>query len=76
MGLKKYFSGSGFLNFIKGMGSIIDMTGTYFISEAYSMRTPQEQDALALRGDWEAVGNDLRHAMDKHKKSLLNKLKN
>ncbi len=63
--------------FIKGMGSIINMAGSFYRS--YWMRkdlTPQEQDTLALRGDWEAVGNDLRCAIIKHKKSLDNKLKN
>ena len=38
--------------------------------------TPQQQDTLALRRDWEFVGSDLRYAINKHKKSLLSKLKN
>lgn len=64
--------------FIKGMGSILNLAGSSSY-RFYWMRkdlTPQEQDTLALRGDWEAVGNDLRHAINKHKKSLLSKLKN
>jgi len=62
--------------FIKGMGSIINMAGSSY--KNYWMRkdlTPQQQDTLALRRDWESVGNDLRDAMNKHKKSLLSKLK-
>ena len=79
MGLKEYFKSSKCLSFIKGIGGIIDTTGAYFLNKPYWMRedlTPQEQDALALRGDWEAVGNDLRYAMEKYKKSLSNKLEN
>jgi len=63
--------------FIKGMGSIINMAGSSY--KNYWMRkdlTPQQQDTLALRRDWESVGNDLRYAISKHKKSLSSKLKN
>jgi hypothetical protein len=68
------------LSFIRGFGSIIDITGTYFMEDfdvSYLMRkdlTPQQQDALALRqdalalrGDWERVGGDLEKAIKKVK---------
>jgi len=77
MKLKEYFKSSKFKNFIIGMGSIFDITGSYFSYKPSWMRedlTPQEQDALAIRGDWEAIGNDLRKAIEKTKKSLANKL--
>ena len=77
MKLREYFKSSKFKSFIKGMGSVIDLTGSYFSYRPYWMRkdlTPREQDALAIKGDWEAVGNDLRKAIENTKKSLANKL--
>lgn len=74
MGIKEYFKNLTSKDFIKGMGSILNMAGSY--QSKYDYNQGQKQDTLALRRDWEAVGNDLRCAMNKHKKSLLSKLKN
>jgi hypothetical protein len=45
--------------FLDGMGSILDLSGAvHFQGQTDVSRS----DADALRGDWEAVGNDLRAA--------------
>jgi len=70
LNIRKYFT-----NFVRGMGSL-NIMGYNF--KPYWMKdnlTPQEQDALAIKRDWEKVGEDLRISMDNFKKSLSNKLK-
>jgi len=75
MEIREYFKGFFSKDFIKGVGSILNLAGSSY--RFYWMRkdlTPQEQDILALKKDWEAVGNDLRYAIDKHERSLSNKV--
>ena len=70
---KKYFGKNS--AFFRGMGSL-NIWGYY--SKPPWMKdglTHSEQDAMAIRGDWEKVGEDLRISMDNFKKSLSNKLK-
>lgn len=74
MGLREYLKSSGFKSFIEGMGSLSLFPDNNY--KPYWMKdnlTPQEQDALAIRGDWEAVGKDMRISMNNFKKSLFNK---
>jgi len=69
--IKKYFE--KYSAFFEGMGSLSFFP--YNNSKPYWMRkdlTPQEQDTLAIRGDWEKVGEDLRISMDKYEESLPN----
>lgn len=44
-------------NFMIGLGSIMNLRGSYF-GYSYS-KTAQEADEKALRSDWEAVGEDI-----------------
>lgn len=46
----------------KGFISAFDITG-YFFTPRYYGRDPQRADYEALRGDWEAVGLDMRRVM-------------
>lgn len=82
-GIRKYFTRlRDYFNspkvssaFIKGMGSLSLFPNNNY--KPYWMKdnlTPQEQDALAIRGDWEKVGKDLRNATNNYKKSLSNRL--
>jgi len=77
MGLRKYFKRyfEKHSAFFEGMGSLSIFPNS--VRKPYWMKeglTPQEQDYLAMKGDWEAVGNDLGCAMNNFKKSLANKL--
>ena len=47
--------------FITGVASILDLGAT--LSEFNYSRTPREADAIALRSDWQAVGDSIRFAM-------------
>ncbi|MCX6750565.1 MAG: hypothetical protein NTZ83_03845 [Candidatus Pacearchaeota archaeon] len=54
--------------FFEGMGSL-NILGYY--SKPTWMKddlTPEQQDALAIRGDWEKVGVDLEKAINDFKK--------
>ena len=71
MGLKEYLA--KYSAFFRGMGSLSLFPNNS--SKPYWMNnnlTPEEQDALAIKGDWEQVGNDLKIAMDNFEKSLPN----
>lgn len=51
--------------FFSGFGQVLDIRGTYYehITDKY-LNTPSEKlDRDALRSDWQAVGDDIRHAM-------------
>jgi hypothetical protein len=48
-------------NFIKGCGSILDITGISYDPKPYI-----KSDAEALRSDWETVGNDMSKAIRKY----------
>lgn len=47
--------------FFGGMASALDMGNTLTIYN--ESLTPEEADAMAIRSDWKAVGQDLRSAM-------------
>ena len=73
LNIKKYFE--KYSNFFEGIGSLDIFGGSSY--KPYWMKdnlTPQEQDALAIKGDWEKVGDDLRISMNNFKKSLSNRL--
>jgi len=84
MRLREYFKSSSFLSFIRGMGSLNIMGGSYYNSKPSWMRKDltfqeqdalaQEQDALAIKKDWEVVGNDINQAIINYKKSLITKI--
>ena len=46
-----------FSNFLVGFGSVFNLAGT-------TVRSSIEEDQIALERDWEAVGNDIRDAME------------
>lgn len=56
--------------FFKGMGSILDIFGTSHdpITKKYSHPGTFEDDAEALRQDWEMIGQDMYQVIDQHKK--------
>jgi hypothetical protein len=71
---KKYFE--KYSAFFEGMKSL--SLFPYNTSKPYWMNnnlTPQEQDALAIKGDWEEVGKDMRISMNNFKRELSNKLR-
>jgi len=73
LNIKKYFE--KYSSFLEGMGSLSFFPNNN--SKPYWMNnnlTPQEQDALAIRGDWEKVGEDMKSSMNNFKKSLYNRL--
>ena len=68
------------IKYLKNLGKAI-LDGFYSMGEGFSTftlfpgrtklqdildRNPLEQDYLAMKKDWEFVGNDLRKAMDNH----------
>ena len=70
--IKKYFI--RYSAFFRGMGSLsLFPYNNYKQSWMRNDLTPQEQDALAIKGDWEKVGQDMKTAMDYIKKPLLAK---
>jgi hypothetical protein len=73
LSLRKYFE--NYSAFFRGIGGLSIFSDNNY--KPYRMKnnlTPEEQDALAIKGDWEAVGNDMRISMDKSKKTLSNRL--
>jgi len=59
-------------NFWVGMGSILNLAGSYF-DYNYS-KTEKEADFRAIMSDWENVGDDIRKSKEKfenkHKREL------
>ena len=53
-------------SFLEGVARIIDMGGT--LNEYNSSRSGQEADAVALRSDWAAIGQDMRDAIGEFEK--------
>ena len=45
-------------SFLTGMARVFDLGGV--LTEFHFASSPEEADFLALRSDWEAVGNDIR----------------
>jgi hypothetical protein len=54
-------------HFIRGFRSIFDMSGKNFIGTAQDEDSGFRRDYLALLGDWEALGNDMRKAINRVK---------
>lgn len=54
-------------SFVEGIARNIDIFGTLQVYN--SSPSPEEADARALRKDWEAVGGDIRSAMNSHNSS-------
>jgi len=55
---------SGFHAFVRGIGSVLDLSGG-----VSSLQRPPS-DTIALQGDWKAVGNDLRNAIEQTEDSV------
>lgn len=58
-------------NTVIGMGSVFNLAGRYF--EFSNFRLGQKSDYLALRSDWEMVGNDIRSIIRKNPKQNTKK---
>ena len=54
-------SSSTFSHFLRGMGRALDLGGT--LSGPKTVFLEAEEDRLALYGDWQAVGGDMRSAI-------------
>ena len=52
------------LGFFEGMGRALDMRGTMMIANESS--SPKEADTRAIMSDWQAVGQDIKAAMDNY----------
>jgi hypothetical protein len=52
-------------HFWSGWAKAFDLFGTSQIITVEDLQNGPQRDALALRGDWCAVGMDLRRSMDK-----------
>jgi len=48
-------------SFLEGIGRLLDMGGT--LNEYNRCDTPEDADLVALRSDWEALGQDYRAAL-------------
>ncbi len=55
-------------SFIEGMARILDFGGT--LDQYNQSITPAQADYLALRSDWQLIGMDLAHVLDKEYKGL------
>jgi hypothetical protein len=51
------------LAFLKGFASAFDISGTTFMNDLPDFSGGFARDGLALRGDWQQVGDDLRKVM-------------
>lgn len=59
-------------NFIVGLGSVLNIAGSYF--EYRTSKTNTEADLKALYSDWENVGEDFREAEREFRKINSDKL--
>ena len=59
LGMRRFF-----LSFVRGYGQIFNFSRILNKREHYKSISPEERDYNALRSDWEAVGRDLRWAME------------
>lgn len=48
--------------FVRGMGSVLNISGKYF--QFNFSKSTAEADAKAIASDWGMVGQDLQHIMD------------
>lgn len=51
-------------DFITGMGSVLNIAGSYF--EFDSSKSENIADQKALRSDWGVIGQDIREALSKY----------
>ena len=59
-------------NFLIGIGSVLNITGSYF-DYNYS-NSDMEADFIALTSDWHNIGNDIRKSKEKFEKDNKSKL--
>ena len=64
-------SPSLFPAFFEGMGRILDFGQAFTFQEHPSFEPPEHLDTLALKSDWEAVGNDIQVAIDTYATRIL-----
>lgn len=57
-----------FQAFLRGFGSVVDISGSSFQP---AEKQPRMSDEQALRSDWMAIGNDFRKAMDANRPKQL-----
>lgn len=55
-------------SFLEGLARTIDLGAT--LDEYNSSITPEQADFLALKNDWEVVGEDIAYAIEKEKSNL------
>ena len=48
-------------NFLMGMGSVLDLSGTYYTFNA--SESEKEADRKAIESDWGMIGQDMKEAM-------------
>lgn len=58
-------------NFLVGLGSILNIAGSYF--DYNTSKTSEEADLKALISDWLNVGNDLKNSKRKFEKKYHTK---
>ncbi|MFA4890030.1 MAG: hypothetical protein WC587_00125 [Candidatus Paceibacterota bacterium] len=51
-------------SFTEGVARVIDIGGTLQIYN--ESKTPKEADVLAIKSDWESVGEDVKNAMGEY----------
>lgn len=51
-------------SFLEGIGRLVDFGGA--LDQYNTSLTPEQADIIAMRMDWEAVGEDLRHAIEQY----------
>lgn len=59
-------------NFLVGMGSILNLAGSYF--EYNYSKSDKEADLKALTSDWENVGEDIRKSKSNFERENKQKL--
>lgn len=59
-------------NFLVGLGSVLNIAGTYFTYN--NSKSEKEADSKALYSDWKNIGNDFRLSKRKFEKENKGKL--
>ncbi len=55
-------------SFLEGLARTLDLGAT--LDEYNSSITPEQADFLALKNDWQVIGNDLANAIEQEKSNL------
>ncbi|MCB1310261.1 MAG: hypothetical protein KDK30_18890 [Leptospiraceae bacterium] len=56
-------------SFLSGAASVLDLGATLETFDRYNYSEGEgEADFCALRSDWQAVGDDLRNALEEHRR--------